>query len=94
MQIPLEIENLQLTVANRNPKIIVEIGTWKGDFADFLLSNSVDKLMDGMYYLKNKNKLIYYMIKINVFLRNITLLEKEELVDVCLNNGFRNFIKN
>jgi len=30
MQIPLEIENLQLTVANRNPKIIVEIGTANG----------------------------------------------------------------
>jgi glycosyltransferase involved in cell wall biosynthesis/GT2 family glycosyltransferase/predicted O-methyltransferase YrrM len=30
MQIPLEIENLQLTVANHQPKIIVEIGTANG----------------------------------------------------------------
>jgi glycosyltransferase involved in cell wall biosynthesis/predicted O-methyltransferase YrrM len=30
MQIPLEIENLQLAVAKREPKIIVEIGTAKG----------------------------------------------------------------
>jgi len=30
MQIPLEIENLQLTVVNRQPKIIVEIGTANG----------------------------------------------------------------
>ena len=30
MQIPLEIENLQLTVANHEPKIIVEIGTANG----------------------------------------------------------------
>ncbi len=30
MQIPLEIENLQLTIANRNPKVIVEIGTANG----------------------------------------------------------------
>jgi len=30
MQIPLEIENLQLTVTNHNPKVIVEIGTANG----------------------------------------------------------------
>ena len=30
MQIPLEIENLQLSVANQQPKIIVEIGTANG----------------------------------------------------------------
>jgi len=30
MQIPLEIENLQLEVANHNPKIIMEIGTARG----------------------------------------------------------------
>jgi beta-1,4-mannosyl-glycoprotein beta-1,4-N-acetylglucosaminyltransferase len=30
MQIPLEIENLQLTVANQHPKVIVEIGTANG----------------------------------------------------------------
>lgn len=30
MQIPLEIENLQLSVAKHNPKVIVEIGTARG----------------------------------------------------------------